>query len=93
MTNTYSEFCRALALMGRARELQDQATEATLNCLNYLETHTEKNLRHYGTDLNYHRTLLEAIEDYINGDEYVLENSTILEYDIKDAMEVKDYDS
>jgi hypothetical protein len=37
-------------------------------------------------------TLLEAIEDYIKGDEYVLENSTILEYDIKDAMNVKDYD-
>jgi hypothetical protein len=91
MKNTNVELCRALDLLDRARELQDQATEATLNCLNYLETHTEKSLRNYGTDLNYHRTLLEAIEDFIKGDEYVLENSTILEYDIKDAMNVKDY--
>ena len=92
MKNTNAELCCALALMDRARELQNQATEATLDCLNYLEVHTEKSLRNYSTDLNYHRTLLEAIEDYIKGDEYVLENASILEYDIKDAMEVKDYD-
>ena len=91
MKNTNAEFTRALALLDRARELQDQATEATLDCLNYLEVHTEKSLRNYGTDLKYHITLLGAIEDFIKGDEYVLENSTILEYDIKDAMNVKDY--
>lgn len=91
MKNTHAQLNCALALLDRARELQDQATEATLDCLNYLETHTEKSLRNYGTDLKYHMTLLEAIEDFIKGDEYVLENSTILEYDIKDAMNVKDY--
>ena len=91
MKNTHIELNRAFALIGRARELQDQATEATLKCLNYLEMHTENSLRDYGTDLKYHTTLLEAIEDYIKGDEYVSENSTILEYDIKDAMNVKDY--
>jgi hypothetical protein len=91
MKNTNNELCRALALMDRARDLQEQATEATLDCLNYLESRTDKFLRQYGTDLKYHMTLLEAIEDYIKGDEYVLENSTILEYDIKDAMGVKDY--
>ena len=91
MKNTNSEFRRALALLDRARELQDQATEATLDCLNYLEMHTDKFLNHYGTDLSFHRTLQEAIEDFIKGDEYVLENATILEYDIKDAMNVKDY--
>lgn len=92
MKNTNNELNRALALMDRARDLQEQATEATLDCLNYLEMHTDKLLRQYGTDLKYHMTLLEAIEDYIKGDEYVLENSTILEYDIKDAMGVKDYE-
>ena len=92
MKNTNTELVRALDLLDRARELQDQATEARLDCLNYLETRTEKALRNYGTDLHYHRTLLEAIEDYIKGDEYVLENATILEYDIKDAMNVKDYE-
>lgn len=92
MKNTNTELCHALALMDRARDLQDQATAATLDCLNYIEKHTEKSLRNYGTDLNYHMTLLEAIEDYINGDGYVLENSTTLEYDIKDAMNVKDYE-
>ena len=92
MKNTNNELNRVLALMDRARDLQEQANDATLDCLNYLESRTDKFLRHYGTDLNYHRTLLEAIEDYIKGDEYVLENSTILEYDIKDAMGVKDYD-
>lgn len=88
MKNTNEELCRALSLLDQAKELQDRATEATLTCLNYLEYRTEKSLRNYGTDLKYHRTLLEAIEDYIHGDEYVLENSTILEYDIKDAMGV-----
>lgn len=92
MKNTNNEFCKALSLLGRARDLQDQATAATLDCLNYLEMHTDKFLRQYGTDLKYHMTLQEAIEDYIKGDEYVLENATILEYDIKDAMNVKDYD-
>ena len=91
MKNTNTELTHALALMNRARDLQEQANEATFKCLNYLEMHTSKFLRQYGTDLKYHMTLLEAIEDYIKGDEYVLENSTILEYDIKDAMEVKDY--
>ena len=91
MKNTNAELNRALDLLDRARELQDSANDATLDCLNYLEEHTEKSLRNYGTDINYHRTLLEAIEDFIKGDEYVLENSTILEYDIKDAMNVKDY--
>ena len=92
MKNTNTELNRALALMDRARDLQDRANEATLTCLNYLESRTDKFLRNYGTDLNYHRTLLEAIEDFIKGDEYVLENATILEYDIKDAMNVKDYE-
>ena len=92
MKNTNNELCRALSLLERARDLQEQATEATLNCLNYLESRTDKFLRQYGTDLKYHMTLLEAIEDYIKGDEYVLENATILEYDIKDAMNVKDYE-
>ena len=92
MKNTYSELNRALALMDRARDLQEQANDATLDCLNYLETHTDNFLRNYGTDLKFHMNLLEAIEDYIKGDEYVLENATILEYDIKDAMNVKDYD-
>lgn len=92
MKNTNTELCRAFDLLDRARDLQEQANDATLDCLNYLERHTEKSLRHYGTDLKYHRTLLEAIEDYIKGDEYVLENSTILKYDIKDAMNVKDYE-
>lgn len=92
MKNTNNELNRVLALMDRARDLQEQANDATLACLNYLEMHTDKFLRHCGTDLKYHMTLLEAIEDYIKGDEYVLENSTVLEYDIKDAMGVKDYD-
>ena len=92
MKNTNTELNRALALLDRARDLQEQANEATLKCLNYIEAHTSKFLRQYGTDLKFHMTLLEAIEDYIKGDEYVLENSTILEYDIKDAMNVKDYD-
>ncbi len=91
MNNTNKELCEAYRLIGRARELQEQANEATLDCLNYLEMHTEKFLRNYGTDLRYHMNLQEAVEDYINGDEYVLENSSILEYDIKDAMGVKDY--
>lgn len=91
MKNTNTEFRRALDLLDRAREFQEQATDATLDCLNYLELHTEKSLRHYGTDLKFHMNLLEAIEDFIKGDEYVLENSTILEYDIRDAMNVKDY--
>ena len=92
MKNTNNELNRVLVLLDQARDLQDRANEATLDCLNYLEMHTEKSLRNYGTDLNYHMTLLEAIEDFIKGDEYVLENSTILEYDIKDAMNIKDYD-
>jgi hypothetical protein len=92
MKNTNNELCRAIALLDRARDLQDQAIAATIDCLNYLEMHTDKFLCQYGTDLKYHMTLLKAIEDYIKGDEYVLENATILEYDIKDAMNVKDYD-
>ena len=93
MNNTNKEFCETLLLMDHARKLQEQANDATLKCLNYLELHTDKALRNYGTDLKYHMTLLEAIKDYINGDEYVLEHSSILEYDIKDAMEVKDYEA
>lgn len=92
MKNTNTELNRALALLNRARDLQEQANEATLACLTYLEQHTDKFLRHYGTDLKFHMNLQEAIEDFIKGDEYVLEHSTILEYDIKDAMGVKDYD-
>jgi len=92
MKNTNKEFCEALRLMDLAKDLQDKANDATLDCLNYLERHIKKSLHDYGTDIKYHMTLLEAIEDYIDGDEYVLENSTILEYDIKDAMEVKDYE-
>lgn len=91
MKNTNKELCEAYRLIGIARELQERASDATLECLNYLEMHTEKRLCDYGTDLKYHIDLQEAIEDYINGDEYILENSTILEYDIKDAMNVKDY--
>ena len=92
MNNTNKEFAEALRLMDEARDLQDKANDATLRCLNYLEFHTEKSLRHYGTDLMYRMTLLEAIEDYIKGDEYIYDNLKILEYDIKDAMEVKDYE-
>jgi hypothetical protein len=92
MKNTNNELCEAYHLIEIARDLQEMANDATLRCLNYLEEHTEKYLRNYGTDLKYHMTLLEAIEDYIKGDEYVTENVTILEYDIKDAMNVKDYD-
>ena len=93
MKNTNKEFCEALRLMYQARDLQDKANEAILKCLNYLESRTEKPLCKYGTDLMYHMSLLEAIEDYINDDEYVVENSRILEYDIKDAMEVRDYET
>lgn len=92
MNNTNKEFAEALRLMDQARDLQDKATYATLNCLNYLEQHTDKSLRNYGTDLMYNRNLLEAIENYINDDEYVVEHSTTLRYDIKDAMEVRDYE-
>ena len=92
MKNTNKEFAEALRLMDQARDLQDKATFATLKCLNYLERHTEKPLRNYGTDLMYHMTLLEAIKDYIDDDEYVVEHSRTLEYDIKDAMEVRDYE-
>ena len=92
MKNTNKEFSEALHLMEQARDLQDKANFATLKCLNYLESHTEKSLRNYGTDLMYHMTLLEAIEDYINGDDYVAENSRTLNYDIKDAMGVRDYE-
>ena len=92
MNNTNKEFAEALRLMDQARDLQDKATYATLNCLNYLERHTDISLRNYGTDLMYNRNLLEAIENYINDDEYVVEHSTTLRYDIKDAMEVRDYE-
>lgn len=92
MKNTNKEFAEALRLLDRARDLQDKATAATLDCINYLEMHTEKSLRNYGTDLMYHMTLLEAIEDYIKDDEYVVEHSRTLNYDIKDAMEVRDYE-
>lgn len=92
MKNTNAELNRALALMDRARDLRDEANEATLRCLNYIESRTDKFLREYGTDLSFHRTLQEAIEEYIKSDEYVLEHATILEYDIKDAMNVKDYE-
>jgi hypothetical protein len=92
MKNTNKEFVEALRLMDIARDLQDKATDATLKCLNYLERHTEKPLRNYGTDLMYHMTLLEAIKDYIDDDEYVVEHSRTLEYDIKDAMEVKEWE-
>ena len=92
MKNTNKEFTEALRLMDIARDLQDKANDATLKCLNYLEMHTDKFLSDYGTDLMYNRTLLEAIRNYINGDEYVAENSTTLEYDIKDAMGVRDYE-
>jgi hypothetical protein len=90
MRNTNKEFCEALRLMDRARNLQDKANDAISDCLNYLERHTEKFLRYYGTDLMYHMNLLEAIEDYISGDEYVADNVKTLEYDIKDAMNVCD---
>lgn len=93
MKNTNKEFAEALRLLDRASDLQDKATAATLDCLNYLEKHTEKSLRNYGTDLMYNRSLLEAIENYINNDDYVLEHARTLRYDIKDAMEVRDYDS
>ena len=92
MKNTNKEFAEVLRLMDKARDLQEEATAAALDCLHYLEFRTEKNLRNYGTDLMYHMSLLEAIEDYIKGDDYVVENSRILEYDIKDAMDVKEWD-
>ena len=93
MKNTNKEFAEALRLMNIARDFQDKANDATLKCLNYLERHTEKSLRNYGTDLMYHMSLLEAIEDYIKGDDYVSEHSRTLNYDIKDAMEVRDYEA
>ena len=65
MKNTNKEFAEALRLMDQARDLQDKANEATLKCLNYLEHHTDKSLRNYGTDLMYNRNLLEAIENYM----------------------------
>ena len=92
MKNTNKEFAEAIRLMERARDLQEEANEAILDCMNYLSLHTDKFLSQYGTDLRYHSCLLEAIEDYINGDEYVSDNLKILEYDIKDAMEVEDYE-
>ena len=92
MKNTNKEFAEALRLMDQARELQGKANDATLRCLNYLELHTEKNLCNYGTDLIYHMTLFEAIEDYIDGDDYVVSNSRTLNYDIKDAMDVKEWE-
>ena len=92
MKNTNKEFAEALRLLDRARDLQEDANEAISDCLNYIEMHTDKFLRQYGTDLMYHGNLLEAIEDYINGDEYVVEHSRTLNYDIKDAMEVRDYE-
>lgn len=92
MKNTNKEFAEALRLMDRARDLQDKANAAISDCLNYLERHTDKFLRNYGTDLMYHMNLLEAIEDYINGDDYVVENSRTLKYDIKDAMDVKEWE-
>ena len=91
MKNTNKEFAEALRLLDIARELQEEASTAILECLNYIEQHTEKSLRHYGTDLMYHYNLLEAIDDYINSDEYVCEHARTLRYDIKDAMEVRDY--
>ena len=51
MNNTNKEFAEALRLMNKARDLQEEANEAISNCLNYLETHTDKFLRTYGTDL------------------------------------------
>lgn len=90
MNNTNKEFAEALRLMDRARDLQEEANEAISNCINYLEMHTDRFLRTYGTDLMYHMNLLEAIEDYIDGDEYVYDNLKTLKYDIKDAMEVRD---
>lgn len=90
MKNTNKEFAEALRLMDKARDLQEDANAAISDCLNYLERHTDKFLCHYGTDLMYHMNLLEAIEDYINGDEYVSDNLKTLEYDIKNAMEVQD---
>lgn len=92
MKNTNKEFAEALRLLDQARDCQEKANEAILKCLNYLELHMEKPLRCYGTDLMYHYNLLEAIDDYINGDEYVCEHSRTLNYDIKDAMEVRDYE-
>lgn len=92
MKNTNKEFAEALRLLDQARDLQEEANEAILKCINYLERHTEKPLRCYGTDLMYHYDLLEAIDDYINGDEYTSEHSRTLKYDIKDAMGVRDYE-
>ena len=91
MKNTNKEFAEALRLLDIARDLQEDANSAILDCLNYLERHTEKSLRNYGTDLMYNRSLREAIDNYINGDDYVLEHARTLRYDIKDAMEVRDY--
>ena len=90
MQNTNKELREALRLMHKARDLQEEANDVISKCLNYIECHTEKFLRHYGTDLMYHGNLLEAIEDYIEGDEYVYDNVKTLEYDIKDAMDVCD---
>lgn len=92
MKNTNKEFDEALRLLDRARDLQEDANAAISDCLNYLERHTDKFIRNYGTDLRYHQNLLEAIENYIDGDEYVYDNLETLKYDIKDAMEVHDYD-
>lgn len=92
MKNTNKEFAEALRLMDIARNLQEEATSAIKDCINYIEFHSKKFLWNYGTDLFYHSDLQEAIESYINGDKYVTENYKTLEYDIKEAMEIQDYD-
>jgi hypothetical protein len=92
MKNTNKEFAEALRLMDIARDLQEEATSAIKDCINYIEFRSEKFLWNYGTDLFYHSDLLEAIESYIAGDKYVTENYKTLEYDIKEAMEIQDYD-
>ena len=92
MKNTNKEFAEALHLMYRARNMMEDAQDAIFDCFNYLEQHTEKNLRQYGTDVRFCRTLHEAIMEYINGDQSVEDEYKTLEYDIKDAMEVRDYE-
>lgn len=88
MRNTNVELNEAFALLERAKKLQAEATAAMIDCTNYLESHTDKPLYCYGTDLWYSMHLLQAIENCISGDPYVEENMDILLQDIQDAMDV-----
>lgn len=91
MKNTNKEFAEALRLMDKARDLQEEANDAIIECINYLENHTDKSLYQYGTDVRFYMNLHEVILEYINGDQLVSDDYKTLEYDIKEAMGIEDY--